>query len=74
MRHMPFSIGEEERAAWVRLMMASLDADRPDEPVYEALAEYFIRTAEFLRNTDPLSLRPTQSDPDHGPDDAKGHR
>ena len=66
MRHMPFSIGEEERDAWVRLMIDSLESDRPDDPVYEALADYFVRTADFLRNTDPLSLRPAQSDPDDG--------
>jgi len=74
MRHMPFSIGEEERDAWVRLMIDSLDSDRPDEPVYDALADYFVRTADFLRNTDPLSLRPAQSDPEDGPGDAERHR
>ena len=74
MRHMPFKIGEDERDAWVRLMIASLDSDRPEEPVYQAMADYFISTAEYLHNTDPLSLRPAQSGPDHGPDDAEGHR
>lgn len=74
MRHMPFSIGEEERDAWVRLMIDSLESDRPDEPVYEELADYFVRTADFLRNTDPLSLRPAQSDPEDGPGDAERHR
>ena len=74
MRHMPFSIGEEERDAWVRLMIDSLESDRPDEPVYDALADYFVRTADFLRNTDPLSLRPAQSDPEDGPGDAERHR
>jgi hemoglobin len=74
MRHMPFSIGDEERDAWVRLMIDSLDSDRPDEPVYDALADYFVRTADFLRNTDPLSLRPARSGPEDGPDDAERHR
>ena len=73
MRHMPFAIGEEERDAWLRHMLAALEADPPDPSVHAAMVDYFVRTAEFLVNTDPLSLRPAQSDPDRGPDQTEGH-
>lgn len=73
MRHMPFRIGEAERDAWLRHMIAALDAEPPEEAVYRAMVEYFVSTAEFLRNTDPLSLRPAERGPDHGPHDAEDH-
>jgi hemoglobin len=73
MRHMPFPIGEEERDAWLRHMLGALDADPPEPAVHHAMIDYFVRTADFLVNTDPLSLRPAQGDPDGGPDQAEGH-
>ena len=52
MRHMPFAIGAEQRDAWLRHMLAALDASVAELAVKEAMAEYFVRSADFLRNTD----------------------
>ena len=60
MRHLPFPIGEPERDAWLSHMLAALAADPPEFPEYEAMVDYFTRTADFLRNVDPLSLRPSE--------------
>lgn len=73
MRHMPFTIGPAERDAWVRHMLAALEADPPEARIHEAMTDYFVGTAHFLVNADPLSLRPTESAPDDGPDDAEQH-
>lgn len=72
MRHLPFRIGEQERDAWVGHMRAALDRDPPEPAIYDAMVEYFSRTADFLRNADPLSLRAPESGPDRRPDDAEG--
>jgi hemoglobin len=55
MRHAPFAIGDAERDAWLRHMLASLDAvvaDRgtPGEAVARIRA-YLTDVAEFLVNT-----------------------
>lgn len=55
MRHVPFAIGEAERDAWLRHMLASLDAvaasrSTPAEPVARIRA-YLTDVAEFLINT-----------------------
>ena len=50
MRHLPFTIGQSERDAWVRHMRAALDAERLPEPVHEVMADYFDRAATFLMN------------------------
>jgi hemoglobin len=55
MRHAPFAIGDAERDAWLRHMLASLDAvvadrDTPGEAVARIRA-YLTDVAEFLVNT-----------------------
>jgi len=52
MRHMPFRVDRAARDAWLGHMVAALEADPPDEPVRSAMIEYFLRSAEFLRNVD----------------------
>ncbi len=63
MRHMPFKIDEAARDAWLRHMLAALDetaAARETPPiVVDAVREYFVRSADFLRNTPEPP--PTQS-------------
>jgi hemoglobin len=50
MRHAPFSIGQAQRARWVRLMRRALDeAAFPDE-VRQILQTFFESTAAFLVN------------------------
>ena len=63
MRHMPFKIDEAARDAWLRHMLAALDetAEARETPpiVVDAVREYFVRSADFLRNTPEPP--PTQS-------------
>lgn len=50
MRHLPFTIGQRERDAWVQHMTAALDAEALPPPVRDLMAEYFDRAATFLMN------------------------
>jgi hemoglobin len=50
MRHAPFAIGQAERDAWVRHMLAAVEAAGFAEPIRGALIEYFERAATFLIN------------------------
>jgi hemoglobin len=50
MRHAPFSIGQAERDAWVRHMLAAVDEAGFAAPVRAALHDYFERAATFLIN------------------------
>ncbi|HLY67386.1 MAG TPA: globin [Chloroflexota bacterium] len=50
MRHMPFTIGREERDAWMRHMMAALDKLELSELVQEQFRGYFDGAATFLMN------------------------
>ncbi len=50
MRHAPFAIGQAERDAWVRHMLAAVEAAGFAEPIRGALIEYFDRAATFLIN------------------------
>jgi hemoglobin len=56
MRHMPFRVDEAARDAWLRHMRAALvdTARRRETPpiVVETIDDYFVRSADFLRNTD----------------------
>ncbi len=49
-RHMPFSIGEAERAAWMDAMKSSLDKVPELEKHKAALTVYFESTARFMMN------------------------
>jgi hemoglobin len=50
MRHLPFSIGQAERDAWIKHMKAAVEAEHLPAPVQAALLEYFERTAIFMMN------------------------
>ncbi|MFL5805245.1 MAG: globin [Roseiflexaceae bacterium] len=50
MRHASFAIGQAERDAWVRHMLAAVEAAGFAEPARGALIEYFDRAATFLIN------------------------
>jgi hemoglobin len=51
MRHVPFTIGEAERAAWLRHMTAAVDRSHAAEPDRQQLHEYFTRAAASLVNS-----------------------
>jgi hemoglobin len=50
-RHAPFSIGQAERDAWVRHMLAAIGEAGFAEPARAALIDYFERAATFLINS-----------------------
>jgi len=50
MRHLPFSIGTEERDQWLWCMCRALDESRIDPRVVEFLKARFAETADFMRN------------------------
>lgn len=50
MRHAPFRIGQIERDAWVRHMVAALDESEIGEPAYRIMREYFEHGATFMIN------------------------
>ena len=50
LRHAPFAIGQAERDAWVRQMLAAIDEAGFAEPARGALRDYFERAATFLIN------------------------
>lgn len=56
MRHMPFTVDEAARDAWLGHMARALEitAQRRATPaiVVETIADYFVRSADFLRNTE----------------------
>jgi hemoglobin len=56
MRHFPFQIGPDARDAWVRHMLAALNSmvdERDILPEAEmAMRDYFVRSAEAMRNAD----------------------
>ncbi|MEQ8842625.1 MAG: globin [Acidimicrobiales bacterium] len=56
MRHMPFTVDTAARDAWLRHMRAALarTAERRETPaaVVELVDDYFVRSAEFLRNAE----------------------
>ncbi|HEY3231219.1 MAG TPA: globin [Roseiflexaceae bacterium] len=50
LRHAPFAIGQADRDAWVRQMLAAIDEAGFAEPARGALRDYFERAATFLIN------------------------
>ena len=51
MRHNPYPVDIAARDAWLRAMVAAVEADPPEEPMRSAILEYFVRSADFMRNT-----------------------
>ena len=57
-RHMPFTIGEAERDAWMRHMAAAVEESGVDEDVAAELIGYFDRAATHMINTQPMRFVP----------------
>ena len=51
MRHNPYTVDVAARDAWLRAMIGAVEADPPAEPMRSAMLEYFVRSADFMRNT-----------------------
>ena len=50
MRHMPFVIGQRERDAWLKHMLAAVDEAGIEEPEREEMKRYFRDAATFMMN------------------------
>lgn len=50
MRHVPFRIGRAESSAWLRHMMAAVEATPEFRPFRQILGRYFADSAAFLVN------------------------
>ncbi len=50
MRHLPFSIGQAERDAWMKHMQAAVEAEHFAPAMTAALLDYFENTATFMMN------------------------
>jgi len=50
MRHLPFSIGEQERDRWLAMMGEALDECGVEREAREVLDRFFEQTADFMRN------------------------
>lgn len=50
MRHAPYVIGERERDAWLRCMRAAMDEVALPAEYDQAMWEYMVRAADFMRN------------------------
>ncbi|MCG7871246.1 MAG: group II truncated hemoglobin [Candidatus Thiodiazotropha lotti] len=49
-RHLPFSIGIEERDQWMQCMQTAMQQMSLDESLQEELLQAFSKTADFMRN------------------------
>jgi hemoglobin len=49
-RHMPFSIGEDERDQWMYCMISAMNTMQLDEKIMQKLAEQLYGVADFMRN------------------------
>ena len=52
MRHMPFRVDEAARDAWLSHMLVAVAESSADETVKATISDYFVRSADFLRNSD----------------------
>ncbi|MBV2091763.1 MAG: group II truncated hemoglobin [Candidatus Thiodiazotropha sp. (ex Ctena orbiculata)] len=49
-RHLPFSIGIEERDQWMQCMKTAMQQMSMEESLQEELLKAFFKTADFMRN------------------------
>jgi len=54
-RHLPFSIGVEERDQWMACMIQAMEDVGIDETTRRELTAAFLKTADFMRNRAPGS-------------------
>jgi hemoglobin len=51
-RHLPFSIGVEERDAWLACMLQAMEDKGVEENLRASLLRAFFGTADWMRNRD----------------------
>jgi hemoglobin len=52
MRHVPFPVDLAARDAWLHHMLAAVDESDATPEIRAAMTDYFVRSADFLRNTE----------------------
>jgi len=52
MRHGPYRVDRAARDAWLAHMISALEQEPPPEPIRSAMIDYFVRSADFMRNVD----------------------
>ncbi len=52
MRHFPFHVDTEARDAWLRHMGEALESMEAHHLVKDMMRDYFVRSADFMRNVD----------------------
>jgi hemoglobin len=60
MRHMDFSVGSAQRDHWLTHMIAAVDELAPTPEIAETMRNYFVPTAEAMRNDPGLRLGPVR--------------
>lgn len=58
MRHNPFVVDTAARDAWLAAMLGALEEAPPAEPMRSAMIEYFVRSADFMRNAPDTPASP----------------
>lgn len=53
MRHLPYPIGPDARDRWLRAMRSAMDELDIDPAIDAVMWEYFVQSAEFMRNDAP---------------------
>ena len=59
MRHMPFHIGPLERDRWLVHMLTAVNELSQDDVIRTELTNYFVKSAEHLRNDTGLPISPS---------------
>jgi hemoglobin len=67
MRHAHFEVGERERDAWVKHMLAAIDSVNMPEPSKTTIVNYMLSTADFLINVPRKITLDTPGDKRQGP-------
>ncbi len=56
MRHAPFAIDAIARDAWLKHMMASVEAQNMEKELHDELVTYLVQVAHFLMNETPKEI------------------
>lgn len=56
MRHMPFTVGPQQRDHWLAHMRVAVEKVAPPPELAEALLDYFVKAAEHMRNDTGLPI------------------
>jgi hemoglobin len=62
MRHFPFAIGTRERDAWLRAMLAAVEASDAPEVAKAAMREYFEMASTAMQNVPDDGAGPNEGD------------